>query len=240
MKRSTECLCAILVAVVLSGTQCDQAQKTDLNGWRNRVLPQYFEQPAVGELETVPMFYAENLNFGGFAVGDDWGSRLLSVYYGLGNMRQVILAILESDYPIAGRSLIFHEYIHQAEYSGLISRSLFKERLEQLRGDTAYAQTAADLDEFLAVLLEGGFVEDLPYTYDDGINREAMAYLIEFWADGCFDLPDYVLEVYAGVVLPDPASRSDETMFCLSDILRLPVSPCTSGFHVREDEPVQH
>lgn len=119
--------------------------------------------------------------------GDDWGSRSLAAAFGYGSERQVLLPYKECDlHDLWIDLLIFHEYVHQADYEGLLSRALFDERLEQMRNDPDYADVAFALDNLLDSLKDKPFGQ-IGEAYDDGRSREGMAYLMQFWAGGCLN-----------------------------------------------------
>lgn len=214
MRRKFTDIALVLAILNLAFTGCTPQQKIPLNDLRDDILPAFFTDDAIAEIGQVPMYSGSINEYWALSVGNDWGSRALAAVYGYGCERQVLMPYsLDEPHENWLDLLTFHEYIHQADYEGLLSRELFASRLERMRDDPDYADVADALDNLLASLTADPLGE-LLYTYDSGLTREAMAYLIQYWADGCFDLPDYMLEVYDGVVLPDPASRTDDVDDC--------------------------
>jgi len=213
MKRNVAVFVSALSLIFSVG--CAPQEKWPLDDVRDEVLQAFFTPKAVNAIGNVPMYMGEIGEGWALSVGNDWGSRLLAWAYGYGNERQVLM-------PYYGELprepwvdfLTFHEYIHQADYEGLLSRELFASRFEQMRNDPSFAHVAVDVDNFLAGLTEEDSLGNLVYSYDNGLTREAMAYLIQFWADGCFDLPDYMLDVYDGVVQRTLPTRTDDVDDC--------------------------
>jgi hypothetical protein len=205
-------ICSVSTAFILTG--CSGGNKVSLDVERDEILPNFFTSEALVTIGDVPM-YSGSIDGWALSVGDDWGSNLLSIVYGYGAGRQVLLPY-SPDQPRDSwvDLLTFHEYIHQVDYDGLLSRTLFSSRLARMHNDPDFAYVADALERYL---------DSLSYTrlsavanaYDDARAREGMAYLIQFWADACFDLPDYMMEVYEGVVVPNPASRLDKDGYCL-------------------------
>ncbi|GMW02869.1 MAG: hypothetical protein AMXMBFR84_40050 [Candidatus Hydrogenedentota bacterium] len=205
----------VLAAGILAVAGGCVLQKILLNDLRDAILPDYFSAEAIGLVGDVPM-YQGDIDGYALSVGDDWGSRFLSALFGYGNERQVLVPFAADEPRLPWVDLlVFHEYIHQCDYSDVLSRELFIERLAQYRQDPAYADDSAALDALLESL-GGNGIQEIGYIYDDGLNREALAYVIEAWVDGCIELPGYMLDVYDGVVLPNPALRTD--------------GACSSGF----------
>jgi len=166
----------------------------DLDARRDEVLEKYFTEEAARILSRVPLNEG-TVNFsGGFAVGFDWGSRLASWWYGNGGFRQVLIA------ETADEFVIFHEYIHQADYSRLIDRELFEARLEELRADDQYRAHVEEVEASIRDAHSGDGLSELALAYNDGLTREMVAYLIEGYVRGDYDLPQYFLEVYSSVV----------------------------------------
>src|SRR5690606_31015379 len=137
--------------------------------------------------------------------GDDFGSRLLSVFSGFGNRRQVIIS---QDSP-AEDMLILHEYVHQADYFGLIDKSLFRERYAILRQDIHFRDLAEGWESrIVRYHASGGFGYGLvALAYNHGLERELIAYLIQGWIEEMYELPEYMLEVYVGVIRMDARER---------------------------------
>jgi hypothetical protein len=189
---------AALSAIVVFGgagcpSPCDSVSPA-LNAWRDEVLATYFTEEAIAVIGNVPMRYCHLGGGWSMAVGDDWGSRLASVAAGCGNCRQVVLSEWADDYTVV------HEYVHQADYAELISRDLFEERYGQVRGDPLYADIALALEDWLLEEYASDLNGVLSLVYDDGFMREIVAYLIQGWLMGYYDLPPYMLEVYGGVI----------------------------------------
>jgi len=160
---------------------------------RDAVLEEYFTPEAARILRQVPLHYGGAQGFGGVAIGDDTGSRLLGFFQGFGNRRQVILNFRSDDMTV------FHEDIHQAQYSGLIDERLFRERYERLKRDPHYEGIPRRWDRYLRrVYARSPAIGAL--LYGRGITRERIAFLIEGWMMGSYELPDYMLEVYERAV----------------------------------------
>lgn len=166
-----------LAAVVLIVSGCSPAAYVEDNANRDRVLDQHFTAEAARSLKAVPLRVgplAENI--AGLAVGDDIGSRLIAFTFGYPMENQVIIA------PGSGDRTIFHEYVHHADYLGLITRQAF-----------AAGAMSPDLDPEQAAVLNGIRAEiievynasplsALALIYDDGLNREWLAFAAENYA----------------------------------------------------------
>lgn len=160
---------------------------------RDLMLQEFFTPEAVAELETIPLYYGHLEGFCGFAVGDDLGTRAAGVLLGFGNRRQVVLS------PDCDDLALFHEYLHQAQYSGCIDTRQFLERLDWLFSDELYG----DIPRRWKALILREYARGpaiVALLYRRGLTRELMAYIIEGWVAGAYDLPDYFLEVYADTV----------------------------------------
>lgn len=229
-------LFACLVVVVLTG--CPQPDKVSLNGLRDQLLPLLFTSDTLAVIGDIPLYQGSFDLSDTIAVGDDIGSRLASIASGYGNERQVIIGLVErgpsdpwSDFEAV---LVLHEYVHQADFSGLISHDLFEERLQRMRDDPEFSAVAANLDAFLDELSQG-FINRVSFNRDNGRRREAIAYLIDQWASQCFELPDYMLEVYDGIIVDLRALDLHD--FCFFDDRKVgerTIPPCVSGFYVRD------
>lgn len=183
-----------LLTGLLALTGCVATRPDNLR--RDVVLQDFFTPDAVKELETIPLYYGHLEGFCGLAVGDDLGTRVAGVLLGFGNRRQVILGYDCDDLAL------FHEYVHQAQYSGLIDTGLFRERVSWLFNDPFYGDIPR---RWQAVILReyGRGPALAALLYRRGLTRELVAYLIEGWVAGAYDLPDYFLDVYAGTVRLD-------------------------------------
>jgi hypothetical protein len=190
-------LCAVAGAT-LAGCPCPPEGL--YNERRDEVLPRYFTPEALEVIGDIPMNPGSPNGAIGFAVGDDWGSRLVSAACGYCDQRQVLIYT-----EAVPERVIFHEYVHQADYSGLISRSLFRERFLMMESDPnpEYQRAAAAVRDLLERLTGENLLADIAYAYDEGIVREGLAYTIELWSQGEIELPDYMFEVYADAVLPE-------------------------------------
>ena len=180
-----------LVALALGG--CNLFTPTD-NARRDAVLAAHFTQEAAAVLGDIPLRSGGVGGTWSMAIGDDWGSRLASTFYGYGNRRQVLMSEGADDL------VVFHEYVHQAHYSGLISDQLFQERYSRLRCDPEFARVAEMLEEFIWENYTEDVFTWLALLYDGGLTRELIAYAIEGWKRGLYDLPDYFLDVYRDTV----------------------------------------
>jgi|GEM_PF-3725787 len=162
-----------------------------LDSRRDAVLAAYFTEEAEEILRVVPLNEGTVNRAAGFAVGDDWGSQLASWVYGYGAFRQVLIA------PSADECTIFHEYVHQADYSGLIDRQEFNTRVEQLRAEVGYRAIVEKAEAVIRDAHSGDFLSELALAYNDGLTRELIANLIVGYVRGDYDLPEYFLEVYS-------------------------------------------
>jgi hypothetical protein len=187
-------LVACLLLLALTGCPIE---RQPLDEQRDRVLEAYFTEEAIAVIGDIPMYTADLAGSGGFSIGDDWGSRLISSFLGYGGERQVLISEGASD------RTVFHEYLHQADYAGLLSRDLFDERYAILREDETYAYIALDWEQFLRDVYTDKPQQAISLAYDDGPTRELLAYLIQGWIRGDYDLPDYFLDVYRGVIRLD-------------------------------------
>ena len=161
---------------------------------RDGVLDRYFTEEAAQLLREIPLNQgAVNLS-GAFAVGPDVGTRLASWIYGNGCHRQVLVTASPDE------MIVFHEYVHQADYSGLIDREAFAEQYDRLKADEEYRGIAEGLEEMILWFHSLNFWNEIALAYNDGMTRELIAHLIEGYVGGDYDLPDYLLEVYAPVV----------------------------------------
>jgi hypothetical protein len=191
----------VLIFIVLTLFGCATVSPPD-DLRRNAVLEKYFTSEAGRMLRHVPLRYGTLPGYGGIAIGDDPAMRLLSYVQGFGNRRQVILSENFDDMTL------FHEYIHQAQYSGLIDTAFFLERYSMLTQDPRYVLIPERWEEYLwrdygrspavAVLL-----------YDQGVTRELIAYLLEGWMLRWYDLPDYILDVYRPAVRLEAREERD-------------------------------
>ncbi len=191
-------LATLLVIVVLGGAGCPSpcdSVSPAMDAWRDEVLERYFTEEAIAVIGDVPMRYCDLGGGWSMAVGDDWGSRLASVAAGCGCCRQVVLSEWADDYTVV------HEYVHQADYEGLIPRGLFEERYGQLRADPLYSDIAFTIEGWLIEEYASDLNGILSLVYDDGFMREIVAYLIEGWLMDYYELPEYMLEPYGGVIL---------------------------------------
>lgn len=190
------------------------AMKTDVNDTRDEILPNAFTDEAITSIGDVPMYQIEFPGFGGaLSVGNDWGSRAVSAIGGYGNERQVLMNVFFLPQSNSYQLIVVHEYVHQADYEGLISRDLFRKRIFRMIADPAYEEESEAFLEFLADLAGNGLY-GVTLLYDNGVLREGMAYLIEAWVDGCIELPDYVLEVYEDAIRFDSPYRMDTLRSC--------------------------
>lgn len=187
----------LALAIVTQG--CATTGPTD-QFRRDRTLREYFTPEARAVLRHVPMHYGELPGFDGFAIGNDPGTRLAGMILGFGNRRQVVV-----DADCDGLT-IFHEYIHQAQYSGLIDTRLFLERYERLRQDPHYARIPRTWESYIRRRY-GQSTAAAALIYGRGITRELIAYLIQGRMEGWYDLPDYMLDVYRDTVRLDAAPR---------------------------------
>lgn len=139
---------ALLAASLATGC-CGTSSESD-NTRRDEVLERFFTPEAVSVLNDVPLTYGHVGSTLGFSVGDDLGSELISAATGNGCGRQVIIApamsFVADDIELSGTVevddwVILHEYVHQADYSGLILRDVFREAYQQLRRDPPYQPT---------------------------------------------------------------------------------------------------
>ena len=161
---------------------------------RDDVLDRYFTEEAAQILREIPLNQGTVNLAGAFAVGPDWGSRLASWVFGNGCHRQVLVTSSPDEL------IVFHEYVHQADYSGLIDRQAFAEQYARLKADDEYRQIAEGLEETILWFHSLNFWNQVALAYHDGMTRELIAHLIEGYVGGDYDLPDYLLEVYAPVV----------------------------------------
>lgn len=163
------------------------------NSRRDAVLGEFFTAPAAAVLARIPLHYGHVSGYSGVAIGDDAGSRILGYAQGFGNRRQVIMGYRSDDMTL------FHEYIHQAHYSGLIDEQLFRERYDILKDDPRYAHIALRWERYLRRVY-GRSPALFALLYGRGVTRELIAFLIEGWMMGLYDLPDYMLDVYRPAV----------------------------------------
>lgn len=221
---------AVMVAAATVG--CPRIELVSLNAIRNAVLPDYFNEAALDAIGGVPM-YEGNLGpgggCGGLAVGDDWGSRALSAALGNGHRRQVIISC-----PNPDEYLVLHEYAHQADYEGLISRELWAERFARMETDPnpAYRAAAAYINGIFDLLREYPS-QAIALRYDDGMLREGIAYTIDSWAAGIIELPDYMWEVYSDAIRAD-VFRGKREEGAAVPYHHTAEGLCVSGFHVKE------
>lgn len=184
------------VALSLAGCGLVPPRPGKWDARRDEVLDRYFTEEAAEILNDVPLNEGQVNLSGSFAVGDDWGSQLASWVYGNGAFRQVLIQASSDEFNI------LHEYVHQADYSGLIDRELFRTRLKQLRADDAYRAIVEEAEASIRGFYSLNFLNELALAYNDGSTREMIAYLIKDYMRGYYDLPDYVLEVYSSVLRP--------------------------------------
>ena len=205
-------LVAVPLVVCVGGCPPAPADFQSDDERRDRILDAYFTDEACEVLCQVPLRYVEIPGFSGLSVGDDWGSRAAAQFWGLADERQVAI------HPDHGDHTILHEYIHQADYEGFISRDLFRQRFAWLRSDPVYAGLADALERDVIAAWgdePGTFISLL---YDDGVTRELIPCLVMCYGYGAFDLPDYVLEVYTRALkldairgeLPDTGGEGEQ------------------------------
>lgn len=200
MKVLAKLLC-LTCPVVWSCCPAPQANE-GLNQCRDEVLALLFTQQARDIIESVPIREGDVNGSGGFAAGDDFGSQFISYLYGNGCGRQVLVRLGGASARDIGRgyvvraSLVFHEYIHQADYSGVISRDLFRRRFQRLLEDPGYNEGAAAVRDWVVQEWTRTPLDELAFSYDDGETRELIPSIIELWMYGTIDLPAYMLEVY--------------------------------------------
>jgi hypothetical protein len=160
---------------------------------RNAVAQKFFTPEAGRVLRHVPLRYAPLPGYAGIAIGNDTGSRATAILQGFGNRRQVVMS------PNSDDITLFHEFIHQCQYSGLIDTALFEERYAKLKRDPRFARIPERWEEYL--WRDYGRSPALAaLLYDRGVTRELIAYLIEGWMLKWYDLPEYMLDVYRPAV----------------------------------------
>lgn len=170
---------------------------------RDELLSLLFTPQAVADLVFVPLRFGNVNDASAFASGNDFGTLLASAVYGNACERQVLVNpqgyssnTCEEDRVRVDPLILFHEYVHQADYSGLISREEFHNQFAKMLEDPEYASVAMTLEADIQVGYNYNFLAPLTLSYDDGLTRELVAWSIERWLVGSIDLPDYILDLY--------------------------------------------
>ncbi len=182
------------VCLLVTGCIPTSPDDATLETCRDDVLDALFTPDAAAALREVPIRHGSINGSVGFSAGNDWGSQFVSGLYGNGFCRQVLLG------PGADAYTVFHEYTHEADYSGLISRTFFEERLEQLLADPDFGPTARALSDAINRAYTAEPLIALSFAYDDGPTRELIAFMADEWLRGECDWPAYFLDVYSGAI----------------------------------------
>jgi hypothetical protein len=197
--RTTACWAAFFV---LGLTGCGAPLSEHVQR-RDHVLGAYFTDDAAAVLTGVPLRTtpAVSNRYRGIAIGDDFLTRAASILLGLGNARQVVVVakFLDDD------GLIIHEYLHQADYSGLIDRKLFLERFHLLKTDPEYMDYALHQERSIAQAYGASIFGRAELLLFDGMNVELLAFVGRDIATGDLTPPDYLREPFAHALrMPSP------------------------------------
>ena len=195
---STRTLLAVSALLPMIGCGGPAPSDPDLIEQRDEVFARYFTEEAIEVLARVPIRTGSVNGQIAFSVGDDFGSQLAALAFGNLPIRQVLVGEEGvSDF------ILFHEYLHQADYSGLIERASFLDAYEQLEQDSEFSHLAPIYGSRRRASCSDDFLCLLVLSYGNGVTRELIADLIGDWVDGIIDLPDYLLDVYRRALLID-------------------------------------
>ncbi len=204
-KNSASLATVLTIVSVVALSSCSPQPFVEDNETRDRVLERYFTPEAREILGKVPLRVGELDTLGGLAVGDDIGSRIMGLYLGYPWERQVIVVDGSPD------ELIFHEYVHQAEYSGLIT-------IRELLGTLAlpdYDPQELAFANWVEESIEESYGADpitaIALAYNDGLNRELLAYLAEYYTfDDTLDWPEQLKSAYSVALRFDSKATPQE------------------------------
>ncbi len=202
--HSSSVTIALLIATLLSVTGCSQ-RIADRQERRDEVLAKYFTDEAATVLASIPLrsISGNETKYRGIAIGDEPITRLWGVILGLGDARQVVV----SDEHLDDDGLIVHEYLHQADYSGLIDRRAFVDQFAVLRTDPDHADYAARRANSILKSYGGSFFGQAELVLFDGLNTELVAFVGKDIATGELVAPPYLWDVYSQTLrAPDAGS----------------------------------
>lgn len=182
-----------LGSCLILGCSCRKDFVED-NEIRDEVLQKYFTPEAVERLSQVPFRIGDfDINIGnGLSVGNDLGSQLAASLSGYPWGRQVILKP-----SFATEYWIFHEYMHQAQYSGFVSRREFNDVFRRLKDDSEYSQDAIEIEEDIIDDYNDSIGTWMALRYNFGLAREMIAYISDHWIFKGYEWPEYFLSVYS-------------------------------------------
>jgi len=183
----------LLASIILAIAAWPKAAFTEHNERRDQVLQKYFTPESIAKLSTVPLRVGESgaQAYGGLSVGNDIGSRIAAFWWCYPWERQVLVT-----HPQPVDRVIFHEYVHQADYFGLIPREAFVAALARLKEDPAYGEQVRARERNIVQAYSANIYGKLALWYDDGLTREMVAHLSTDWAFRDADWPPYFLKVY--------------------------------------------
>lgn len=193
MRSTVVCLAAFVLAAMTT-TGC-RVRLADQDLRRDEVLATYFTDEAAEVLGAIPLrsVAGNNTKYRGIAIGDDPLTRLWGVMLGLGDERQVVV----SEHHLDDDGLIVHEYLHQADYSGLIGRRVFLEQFTTLKSDPAHAEYAARREASIIASYGESLFGRAELLLFDGLNTELVAFVGKDIATGKLLPPPYLWEPFA-------------------------------------------
>ncbi|MBX3178858.1 MAG: hypothetical protein KF886_16000 [Candidatus Hydrogenedentes bacterium] len=196
---------AFVAALAVLGAGC-AASYTEANAARDEILETYFTPEAAEVLKAVPLRVGPlTETVEGLAVGDDLGSRLAGVYFGYPWEKQVIVT------PPLSDDTILHEYVHQADYAGFISRSEFAAAVIGPEASEADKEYARNVRTLIRITYGDGLLGTIALWYDDGLNREWLAWLAQNYAlDESLEWPAHLIPVYERALQFPTAPAVDE------------------------------
>ena len=186
-------------------------QDAELNACRDALLTMAFTPEATAALSDIPVRYGEVPGAIAYATSDDPLSVIIPAIFGNGFADGVLLShgaapSCAEGGPLVPAFTLFHEFIHEADFEGIIDRELFRSRFAQMSEDPAFGEQALAFQAFLISISN-----PLAVTWGDQLTIELFAYAPVYWLDGSLDLPDYVLEVYENVIALDTLSELRES-----------------------------
>lgn len=195
---------------------CDRPPEDEsLNACRDALLAAAFTPDAAAVLRNVPLRYGEVAGIAAYATDDAPLSRIICAAFGNGFADGVLLSRAAAPScseggPLVPSFTLFHEFLHEADFHGLIDRELFRSRFMQMSEDPAFGEQALAFQEFL----QDAYIRSnnsLAVTWGDQLTIELLAHAPVFWLDGSLDLPDYMLEVYNNTIALDSLSEQRES-----------------------------
>lgn len=192
---------ALGITCFLGVTSCKHTL-TDQHVRRDEVLGRYFSDEAAEALASVPLrsIAGNPTKYRGIAIGDDPLTRLWSVILGFGDARQVVV----SEHHLDDDGLIIHEYLHQADYSGLIDRRLVLAQFALLKADPEHLDYATRREDSILRTYGESLFGQAELILFDGLGIELVAFIGNDIATGRIVPPPYLWEPFAAVLrMPD-------------------------------------